>query len=633
MGGWGGFGWGGLGFGAGSPAVSSTGTPVTTADSGLVITARDIETGEQWSWQDDGGCPTLEKTMAGDGSITWSYDFTNGVDRLPPRHAHVEVLDGDGVIQTARLVRRQPPASDQCTAPCQLAAEGYAAALAGRKFGGGTQITPSLMVGPVAFGPVWTGTSLGIHPEDAVTYAVSQLGAPVEVGIVDESGFQLPDTENFQGRSAQDVANAMANFGAGLATPFVWLVKKGVFTWGPIDLAPRYEVLVANGAVITPTDDASRLYTRVIVIWQGNQAAIWPETISYEHLPSIVDLCVNAGAEVKTPAAALQLAQGLYARLGELELGWSWNITIPGTTAIEWIGHGPIAPWRLDASAMLRVPDLDPITRWGNKHPSPEALIITSLRYDGTANQLTGTCGEIRDPSQFVRKVMFSGGAAMAPPFRSTPGTVRQIKDAGKISTFGPFLSTSTGTPGALAPGPATSPAIIDYKTPAVVSQYNQPPISHEAPKPIKIEKGIQGDLATATGLLDTGMVWSDVPPCEIDTWYLGATPKGSMTLEVYKAAANTGGFQTDSSGDLVQGSLVLTASLSGQKFASHRFSTSTGTSTNSKPRVEEQSVFLYKLTNISSSTGWQITMNGNRIVPGHPTGFNTAPAVGSKSV
>lgn len=590
------------------------------SDTQLLVSVRDVETNQYWAYQDNAACPNLEKTMTGDGMISWSAPFHQFKNTRPPRHAHVEVSDLDGVVQTGRLVRFNPPGTDVCDGDAQYSAEGYAAAGRDRK---DTNATP--------YGPVWTGTSRGLTPEAAVTDALTRWNG-VTAGTISPSGFTLPDTESFQGRAAADVANAMAQFGAGLATPIVWTVRKGIFRWGPIDLGAKYQVTLNDGAVITPADDATRLYNHVLVIWGKGQYAEWPTTLSYSQIPTQVTLSVNAGQEVKTPGAALQLAQGLYERLQELELGWSWNFTIPGDTKVDLVGGGKINPYRMDCAQVLRVPDFEGYTRYGAKHGCPNQLVVTSLRWDGQQNQLGGSCGEIRDPSAFVKQVMATNTFSMGSPFTTKPSTVRTVKDAGKVATFGPYVSTATGTAGAVARGAATSPSPIDYRTPAVVSQYNQPPISHEAPKPIKVEKGVQGTLATATGLLDTGLVWSDVPPCEIDTWYLSCTPKGNVTVGVYKATTNSSGFVVDSSGDMTAGTLVLTASISGAKFGLHRFSTSTSPSTNSKPRLTEQSILLYKLTDITSATGWQITMNGNRIVPNHPDGTNTAPALGKAS-
>lgn len=586
----------------------------------VLLTARDIESGEQWTWAD--ACPSLEKGLSGDGSITWTDDnFTQFVNRLPPRFAHIEAEDDQGVIQTARLLRRQPPPTDLCTGPVSYSAEGYAGSLRDKH---DTNATP--------YGPVWTGTSRGMTPEAMVTDAVSQLAPSVTLGTVGVSGFTLPDTESFQGRGPADIVAAASAFGAGLSTPFVSRVRNGIFTWGPLDLAPKYETLVADGAILAPTDDASRLYNHVLVLWGNGQYAEWPGTLSYSQIPTQVTLSVNAGAEVKTPAAALQLAQGLYAKLSELEMGWSWNFTIPMGTAVSLVGGGPIYPYRMDCAQVLRVQDFDPENRYGAKHASPEQLVITSMHWDGQNQQLTGTCGEIRDPSQFVRKVMYASNFSIATPFATHPGTVRQVRDAGKITTFGPFLGSTTTSTGAVAVGPTSSPAPIDYAIPPIASEYKQMLITNEAPKPIKIEKGVTGDLATATGLLDTGLVWSDIPPCEIDYYMLTCTPRGTVTVELSLAATTSSGPIVDASGDLTPGTLLLTAAMTGSKFKRQVYATSTTPSTNSKPRNESQSILLYKLTEIASATAWQIVLNGNRIVPGHPDGANTAKGIGKKS-
>ena len=477
-------------------------------DSQLFIRVTDTQTLEQWVFDPaNGHCPVLEKGMTGDGAMTWTAEFTQFQDRRPPRFALVEAIDDQGLVQTGRLVRFAPPGTDLCTGPCNYMAEGFAAAGRDRKD-----------TDPRPYGPVYTGTTRGLTPEAAVTDAVARWNG-VSIGTVSPSGFTLPDTESFQGRSPMDVANAMAQFGAGLATPFVWSVKKGLFTWGPLSLGARYQTLIADDAIIVPTDDASRLYDHVIVLWGQGQYAEYPTTLSYAQIPTQVTLSVNAGAEVKTPAAALQLAQGLYARLNELELGWSWNFTIPGDTAVELIGSGPINPWRVEAASVLRVPDFEPVNRYGEKHPSPSQLVITSLRWDGNANQLTGTCGEIRDPSQFVKQVMYASNFSISSPFSTKPNIMRTVRDAGKITYFGPFISTATATStNAVAPGPATLPARIDHGIPAIDTKHRTLHPSDLPPIPPVL---VFHDASPTSSGIKMKMI---VPPLKTTKWTL-ATP------------------------------------------------------------------------------------------------------------
>jgi hypothetical protein len=563
-------------------------------DTQLLITVSDIQTGEQWSFQDDGACPTLEKGMTGDGGITWSADFQSFTDRLPPRHAHVVVTDDLGIVQTGRLVRRTPPGTDICDGPAQYGAEGYAASLGDRKHSE-----------PTTYGPTWESFSfISLFPEGAVSHSVSQLGSNVSIGTISPSGFTMSNTESYQGRTAQDTANAMASMGAGLSTPFVWSVRKGVFNWGPVDLAPRYQTSVADGATFTATDDASRLYTRVIVLWGAGQSAVWPGVVTYGQLPTIVDLVVNAGAEIKTPAGALQLAQGLYGRLGELELGWSWNFSIPGTTAIE----------RMDAGYILRVPDLDATNRWGTKHPCPDELLVTSCRWDGNSGMLTGTCGEIRDPSHFVKQVMYGQTPSAPALFGSKPNEVRRVRDAGKIEVFGPYVAESSAT-GAVRPSlyPTSSPAPIDYKIPAVdTKQDTQHPVTlPPMPPPVVFHDG-------------------DPTTSGVKTKFITAPVKAlSWTL-------TTSGIQSDYRATLTRrsnGAVIATLDLAG---TSEKIDQVIGFPTNQDSTiglVETDDILIYTVTTPASSTSMTFVAAGVRNVRHFP-GYagNAHPITGGRT-
>ena len=291
-----------------APALAST----------LMLTARDIQSGELWTWNNDGCSFSVEKLMEGDGPVTWSYPFSQNNDRLPPRFAHVDVRDGKGIFQTARIMRRTPPSTDACDGDCRIDADGYMVAAQDRRF-----------EASVNFGPTWTGASLAQTAGDALTYSLLQLAQDITVDPTQiSSAVSLTDSENFQGRSAQDVGMSMAALSSGFVTPIVFSVREGVARFWPLDVAPRYQVLVGEGAVVAPSDDASRLYNRVIVIWGHNQFATYPDTVSYQHIPRAVDLVVNATSEVFTAGSALDLAANIHARLDSLELGWSYTVTV-----------------------------------------------------------------------------------------------------------------------------------------------------------------------------------------------------------------------------------------------------------------------------------------------------------------
>lgn len=413
----------------------------------------DALTGQTWDYTDRGACPTLEKLVTGDGSITWSIDFTQFVDTLPPDHSRVYVEDPDGEIQRGRLVSASPPDTSLCTGPCQFVAEGDSARLRDQKFDD-----------DVKFGPVFDGTSLGLTPEAAVEYAISQNVPLVSVTPITPTGFTLPDTESFLGRTAHDVVNTMTAVSAGLATPYIPSVRKGIFRYAPLDLSPRYEVTCANGAIVTPRRDASRLYNRVIVIWGNDQVITYPSTISYGRLPTAVDLVVNAGTEIHTALAALRLAEGLYAKLQTLELGWSWTVTIPADAQIQRLfpgDSGPTAHNRMNAGYFLRVPDLDPTGRYGPHHPSPDHLLMTHIRTGGESGETLVTCGEMRDPAErmiaTVRDVMYRANSRVVHALQ-TPGLNIATRDADKLNVIGQQSATAasdlTSSGGLPAPQP-----------------------------------------------------------------------------------------------------------------------------------------------------------------------------------
>lgn len=582
-------------------------------DAQLLIHATDTETGEQWSFQDAADCPTVEKLMTGDGPVTWTYPFTQFRDRLPPRHAHVRVEDNDGLVQTARIVRRAPPATDLCEGPCSITAEGYAASLSDRKLAASTY-----------FGPVWTGLSLAHTPEDVVVYAVTQLGEHVSYAEIGSTDLQLSDTEDFQGKTAQDIINSMTAVGAGLATPFAWSVKNGIFRWGPIDLAPRYQVMCADGAVVTPVDDASKLYSRVVVIYGKNQTVSFPNTISYSQIPTIVDLVVNASYEITSEAMALSLAQGLYARLSELELGWSATITIPGTTAIEWIGHGPIAPWRVPAQAAIRIPDLEPGARSGSKHAMRDVQLMTQCRWDGPQNQLVVSCGEIRNPSDFIRRIIARSNANAVTSLY-TPGLSVPQKAVEKIFDNGPGLpDPGTDETGAPLPTP------IRQATVPLSSEHNQPLPSHDYPKPMALihhAYSPDGEVFTA-GLLETAANQTKVPPGVITHWELESSFSGTITIQIHRAAKDaTGAYVREGSGDAEQ---HVPGALVGQIFLTSA-KANRGTAF---WRIPEESLLIYTLVDpIVNVKDWHLNMIANRVVPGFPVGYDTVPAIGEKSV
>lgn len=434
------------------------------ADSGLVLTARDIQTGEVWTFRPgDGGmgCPTLEKVWTGDGPITWTYNYRAGIDRMPPRHAHViiEVEGEESAPQMGRVVKKAPPDSSLCEGPCTITTEGYISSLSDQGIPGEVSLldaqgNPAPEHRSVFFGPVWEGSPLGLTPEAAINYAV-RFAPHVGIGPVDSSGFLLTDTEDYLGRPPMDVVNAMTAMAAGFATPFAPSVRNGVFEWGPLDLGARYQVLCADGAVVTPTDDATRLYSRVMVIWGKGQVETYPEVIVYDQIPTIVDLVVNAGTEVRSKAAAQQLAAGLYSRVRSLELGWSCTINIPEGTPILEDGV-EINPLFVQTQKMIRVADLAEHYDPAEGIPNIHLITGATWRGDEKGTGLTLRCGEVRDPRAIVRATMSAGSRTVWAV--QQPGLSQPTRDANKLKLLGP-PSVEVPTAG--------KPAQIDHVIPA----------------------------------------------------------------------------------------------------------------------------------------------------------------------
>lgn len=580
--------------------------------------------GDQWTFQDFAACPSLTKVLAGDGGISWEYPFVQFTDRLPPRHASVTVEDPTGIFQRGRIAQRNPSGTDLCSGPCRLAAEGDSARLGDRKF-----------LDDVRFGPRWPGEVtefplLASTAGGAVEYAFGYGGAGLEwsTANVTAGTYALTSSEQFRGRPMHDVFNAMNALSAGSATPYVWTVRNGIFRWRPLDLGPRYEVSIADGAIVTPSDDATRLYTHVIILYGNGQYAHYPDTVDYTHLPTLVDLVINAGNEVHDAAAAQRLAEGLYGRIQYLELGWSCTVTVPAPTEIRYLNpvtmmSEPVLPYRVNAAEFIRIPDLNGVTRYGPHHPVGNVQLMTEITWAG--KDLSIRCGEIRDQSAVVRQVMYAGSSRTVHALRS-PGLSVPTRDADKTGLLGPGL-----------PAPASgAPPAIDNWIPPLSTENKQTLITHEAPKPIKlITKVFSADGGVlAAGLLDTAIYCDDLPPCEIDHVFLSCSPLGSVTVQAWKAqqAASSdgrGAFVVVADA-LVPDTLLLTATVTAGKFYQHRFTGATG---DAKPRNETDAMLIYVITGTPDAvTSFKLSVNGNRIALGHPAGHDTMPALGVAS-
>lgn len=491
-------------------------------DSSLHLLVRDIQTGRQWAFvPGDGGasCPVLEKQLTGDGPVSWSYSFTQYQDVLPPRFAHVDVLDDQGLVQTARVVLSTPPSTADCSGTASITARGYNEALADRKFSAST-----------IFGPRWQwqidaeNPTIGITADDAIRYAVSQLGGSVgEVAV----GPTIDVSEDFIGHPAMDVVNTMSACRGGLATPYVWSVKRGVFTWGPLDLGARYQVQIGDGVTFAPTDDASHLYNRVIVIYRSNHSVVYPAVGNYEKIPTTVDLVVNAGAEINDRASAQSLAESLYGKLQTLELGWTGELTIDGDAPIEALGAGYIYPWRVETQKMMRMAGLDAAARYGRNIPGE--MLVSNARWDGPNNSQVLSLGELRDPSKVSRLIYETIERGNSKPWvaYAYPGLNIPKPDMDKLKSVPPIPTENVAADdGGVGVAPHPLPASqTGYGIPAV--DHKQETVDPTAVPPHPPEIAFQINDADLAGV--KGISW--VQPVRLTQYSISASASCTVTV------------------------------------------------------------------------------------------------------
>ena len=571
--------------------------------------------GNQQSFQNRGSCPDLTKNWTGDGDISWGFDWDPTLDMMPAPFATVEAHDDQGLIQTARFVEADLPDTKACAGPATYRAEGLYATLGDRKYDASR-----------VFGfrfPDTTGV-IATTAHAAVEDALNQLGGQYLSGyLLPSSSFELTDSEDFIGRSALDVIGSMNTVAGGLATPLVAQVRNGYFTWTALDLAARYQVdIEGSSAKAKPHYDATKVFNRVIVLWgKGNQPVTYPETVVYDQVPTAVDLVVNATTEVFTIAAAQQLAKGLYQRVQSLEYGWSCIVTIPWGAGVDELGVGPISPARIRTARMIRLANLNAVSRWGaNAARFTDLQLIKSARWNGKAKELTLDCGEVRSQTDTVRFQAGSGSSRILWSYQ-TPGLSTPVPANDKLAKFGPQL-----TEDAIASG---VPAPVSYGVTAYNKETNQVLPTHSFPAPVKIIERIytsDGAVFTA-GLLETGEFYEDVPPCVLTYWSLTSALAGTITVNINRAAKNSDGtYQKTGSGDseqLVAGALVGQISLTSAKFNQAAVSW----------RIPEEARLIYTVTGSPSVlTMFTMTLTGDRIVPGFPTGLDTVPAIGAKS-
>lgn len=519
-----------LEWGEAGEAVTPASNEGSAEDTCTELTIRVTNADGQQSFTCARTTPTLvDRADGGDGPITFAFDMTYGDDIPLDRFAHVDVSDEDGQIQTGFINNRSLPDLAGYEGQAKYIALGYGSALGRRRFNASTKI-----------GPLWPNvpsqsldgteipnvTPIATTAHAAVDYAVASLGGghvyPHDVGF----GPDLLQTQEYLGRSAQDVVNDMSALSLWLSTPFKFQVHGWQLTWRAVDLAARYQVDVKRCTAMA-TDDCGKLYNHVIIIWGKYQTAEWPEVLDYRDIPDQVDLCVNAANEIHDYATALSLAQGLYSRIREMELGWSVTLTVPHETAIEEMGVGPIENgYRCRAAKGIRLVNLP--TGLG-RNPVPERMFVHERTWDGPGGgNTTLILGDPRDQAAAIRQTMHAAGGSrmiisMAQPGLSTP--VRNLYD----TMVGPPLplaaSISVGSGG----GSTALPPPQDHGVPLVDTK--QDTVAPEALPPQPPAVPFQINDADTTGKKGA----SFIQPMRITHYSLVASKACTVTINVYR--------------------------------------------------------------------------------------------------
>lgn len=585
---------------------------------GIVIRVTSPGLGQQTFIPGQNGvtCPALEKLPTGDGPVRWTYTFRQYADALPAWHAHVSVEDdvGGGEIQTGRVSALDPPDTDTCEGGvCAVTAEGYNASLADRGFG------TSVVYG-AAFG---TGATIALTPEAAVSHAVSQLGSSVTLTPPVATGFQIPDSENFLGRSATDVIASMANIGASLATPFVWSVKRGVFRWGPLDTGARYAVNLGPGVVYRPHGDAKRLYNSVIVVWDRDQAVSYPTIIPHDQLPGIVTLRVNASGEIGDFASATRLAESLFGRLQALELAWGGTLTMtdgrthagderPNAPAITSAG-AIVAPYALPAGNFILMNGLDATARYGRA--IPHIQLVTHVTWDGERNILTCELGEMRGAAEFARIARHAVYDAVSRTSLAAADASLSVasRDADKTRLVGPALADD---PSQTTDDGSPSPRRLDHGTPTVDVKQNTVDPASLPPVPPEIVV-VLASLSTTGEKLTT---WH--PPTVFTRYSMRASASCTVTVTAHRVS---------------DGVLMLTLGLAGEQQKLNRPITATESSFASGtnlPTLAARDGLCWSISVADSAMTeddayLSIGVENRRYYPNY---VNTAPATGTAS-
>jgi hypothetical protein len=445
-------------------------------------------------------CPTLEKFLTGDGPVSFQYTLPRDSAGIPTeplfrRHAHVRVEDGATLIQSARIIHRDLPSSDSCAGPTQIRCQGYYDRLGDRKFAAST-----------VYGPVYDGTSLADTPEEAIVHAVTSIGGATIPVPPAATGYLIQDDDDYAGRPAVDVVRAMSAYTNNLVTPFIGAVRNEEFTWQAVNLSFRYQVSLGNGVRLTPRDDATRLYTRVVVLFGADavngsgrvppRIVTYPPTIDYTKLPTLVDLVVNAGVEIRDLPSAQRLAEGMYGRMSALELGWTARLEIAlSATVME--GLSPVALERVQAGSYIRLADFDPEEMYGDPD-IPTDHLITHATWNGENLMLElGDMREAADMARMVRQSMYEGSNRILHAMQAISTATR---DANKTRLIGdPTPDDDSQT--TAEDGTTPTPNRVDHGIPTVDTKQNTVDPTALPPQPpevnVSFDPAVTGEQIT----------------------------------------------------------------------------------------------------------------------------------------
>jgi len=472
---------------------------------------------------DLGDCPDFsfsKSSPGGDQNATVNLPFTRGMTLPRADREFTIVLDGIPIWGgfTGPL---EAPELSECAGQASIGALGWA--LAGPKRGEGTRI----------YGPRWVEAVLGdplFGIEGAVKEAVSQLAPDwvLQNDNVLSTGVLLQETENFQGQAAAEVLNNLAARTQYLATPAIWHVRQRVFEWRSMDLAPRYQALMANGAKVKPKYDPARVVNRVIIGWGNNTPAIWPQEIDYTKRRQIVDLYLNAGAEVRDYPTALGLAKGVYARQYLLSPEWSLDITIPRSCPVEelidsaWV---EIPTVLMEPGHWIRIPDLDPGSL-GPELEVPQGGWMTRVGWQNKASAMSVSVGEPRSSgtlTRLARKVVTQGVSPLNIwGYTGRDFSVPARDAAGKMKLLGPPLVEVVQQ---------NKPPPVDYQIPAVSTEHKT--VLPETLPPLPPTFGFQ--INTPDVLGPKGV--TSVEPQVLTKWSLNASKPCTVTVKVTRVS------------------------------------------------------------------------------------------------